>query len=156
MYQPYFDIREKLGEPLWHDANGVPRYVPFAPSESANIYAQFVALMEIRCQGCGKLMLVEANWDVMNATMDLGNPHDNISEELIVWDDKGQNPIPKAGLPKVGEAGAFTYGDAPWHGDNQCSGTTMTTSVNRIVEFWKRVTFDWERMPQHEVHIGEE
>jgi hypothetical protein len=32
MYPLYKDLRERLGEPLWHDAEGVPRYAPFEPS----------------------------------------------------------------------------------------------------------------------------
>ena len=37
MLRDYFDIRSRLGEPLWFDDNGVPRYVPFTPGMAQTI-----------------------------------------------------------------------------------------------------------------------
>jgi hypothetical protein len=34
MFQSYKDIISKLGEPWWHDANGVPRYTRFIPAKA--------------------------------------------------------------------------------------------------------------------------
>ena len=138
MYQPYLDIREKLGRPLWFDEEGVPRYAHFAPRLCANIYADFAALLEIRCQSCGQLFQVAASWCAM--------------DENAVWDEHGNNPRPAEGLPTAESSGYFRYGDAPWHGpnDGQCSGTTMTTDVSEVMQFWRRDDSKWRRDCAHE------
>lgn len=59
MYRLYRDIRDKLGEPLWHDEHGVPRYVAFHPS-MCGVYDVHVALLEIECQGCGEHFQLES------------------------------------------------------------------------------------------------
>jgi hypothetical protein len=149
MYQPYLDIIEKLGAPKWWDENGVPRYEDFEPRLCADIYAKYAALIEIECQGCEKHLAVSASWSLLRNVKD------------IAWDENGKNGQPKEGLPKQGDAGCFGYGDAPWHGhngdfNNQCGGTTMTTSTVRILQCWKRDAFDWLRMPEHEIYVGED
>lgn len=149
MYQPYFDITEKLGTPLWWDENGVPRYQPFEPRLCADIYFRYAALIEIRCQGCGQTFPVAATWSV---TAHIGSRYDD-----VVWDKTGHNPQPKSGLPKERDAGFCCYGDAPFHPlGGQCSGTTMTTSVVRILEFWGREGIEEKRLAEHEVYIGED
>ena len=139
MYQPYHDITKRLGPPRWWDEHGVPRYEPFQPSLCADIYARFAALLTIRCQGCGRLMPVAASWSIR------GNN--------AQWDADGRI-IPKyrGGLPDNNSPGFCDYGDAPWHGDSgQCSGTTMTTDVVAIAQFWQRNDkHEWERNQEHE------
>jgi hypothetical protein len=127
MYRRYPDLREKLGEPLWHDDQGVPRYAPFAP-DLCGVYDRFVALLEIDCQGCGRRFLVAS----------------------------ATQAKPRLGLPTATEEGDFWFGDAPHHANEHgtCVGVTMTTGVCRVVEFWTRDGgdhgFDWRRRPEHE------
>lgn len=155
MYQPYLDILRKLGPPLWWDEEGVPRYDKFAPDLCANIYADYAALIAIRCQGCRRTFPVSSTWSLGRVCL---SPH---GSEHIVWDKNGQNGQPKEGLPKAGDAGCFGYGDAPWHDydggfEGQCSGTTMTTDVVRVLECWGKKSCEWERLKEHEVYIGED
>lgn len=147
MYQPYLDILDKLGEPQWWDENGVPRYVAFNPRECADIYNTFAALLEIRCQSCRKLFRVASTWGILDSLDD------------VQWDATGTIASPKSGFPKDGDSGFCRFGDAPWHPiDGQCSGTTMTTAVHRVVEFWDRrdVRGDGVRVPEYEVYVGED
>ena len=53
MQQAYHDIKDKLGEPLWYDEAGVPRYAEFHPTLANDVYAQEIALLEVACQHCG-------------------------------------------------------------------------------------------------------
>jgi len=138
MYQPYEDILSRLGEPKWWDENGVPRYEDFEPALCADIYAVFAALLEITCQGCGRPLPVSAAWSVC---------------EDALWDKDGKNPLPVEGLPDKEGSGCFGYGDAPWHtheSGGQCSGTTMSTGVTAVLQFWERASTDWERKPVYE------
>jgi hypothetical protein len=157
MYQPYRDILLRLGQPLWWDESGVPRYEPFRPELTANIYAELRALIEIRCQGCQRIIPVSSVWSSMQVIA-----KNSEWEQYIVWDENGKNPLPKDGMPQEKHAGFCGYGDAPWHDydggfQGQCSGTTMGTGVVRVLEFWHRNNqFDWERMPEYEVYIGED
>jgi hypothetical protein len=160
VYQPYLDLLLRLGAPLWWDENGVPRYEPFKPELTANIYAEFRCLIEIRCQGCQRVFPVASVWSVMDIIAHGWEENDSWKEQ-IAYDENGQNPRP-VHMPVAGNAGFCFYGDAPWHDydggfEGQCSGTTMTTSVVRILEFWKRKdSFEWERDAAHEVYIVEE
>lgn len=53
MHTCYADILSRIPEPpLWFDECAVPRYVPFAPNQCANIYAKEAVLVRIACQGC--------------------------------------------------------------------------------------------------------
>ena len=52
MYPIYRDLRDKLGEPIWHDEHGVPRYAEFHPS-LLGIYDDWAVLFVVRCQSCG-------------------------------------------------------------------------------------------------------
>lgn len=140
MYRRYQDIRDRLGEPLWHDDHGVPRYETFHPS-LCGVYDEYVALLEIECQSCGDRMLVTDSWTK--------------SEGIRFWlmqgkpeDDTARFNSPQ--LPTPEDSGNFTYGDMPWH-RNGCGGSTMTTDVAQVVEFWKRNAFcEWERQSQYE------
>lgn len=136
MYRLYEDIRERCGEPLWHDDQGVPRYRPYHPRDGG-IYDRWSALLEIECQGCRRRFLVGDCY----STMDL------------IRDTRDGDPIPAAPvLPTAEHAGWFCFGDAPWHEaeHGQCSGTTMSTGVLRVVEFWAREHFEWVRHPEYE------
>lgn len=152
MYQPYFDITEKLGVPLWWDENGVPRYKEFHPSMSADIYADFVALQEIHCQSCGERFECCASWSLVKACS-TGAPQERLD---LVWDETGKKATPKSGLPSVDGPGFVCFGDAPWHGTQQCSGTTMTTHTSKVLQFWKRASMEWVRDSAYELAWAEE
>ena len=138
MYRLYNDLREKLGEPQWHDEQGVPRYCAYQPS-CGGIYDHWSALLEIDCQACGQLFLVSDSY----STLDLIRQKAGATELR-------QEPV----LPTTSDAGWFSFGDAPWHGEEQCSGTTMSTEVLRVVEFWTRDggphKMEWRRRPEYE------
>lgn len=138
MYRLYEDLRDKLGEPTWHDEQGVPRYCDFHPSRGG-IYDRWCALLEIACQACGQTFLVSDSYsmtDMIRAGWKPGDP----SEPVLPTDGNG--------------GGSFGFGDAPWHGEEQCSGTTMTTDTLRVVEFWTKdggdCGMDWRRRPEFE------
>src|SRR5882724_7909285 len=60
MLQDYPDIRNRLGEPLWYDYNGTPRYDEHQPRLCPDIYARQVVLLRIGCQNeCGFECLVQ-------------------------------------------------------------------------------------------------
>ena len=52
MKQDYGDIISKLGQPVWWDEVGCPRYAPFKPWMTCDFYAKEVALLRIQCQSC--------------------------------------------------------------------------------------------------------
>lgn len=128
MYPTYRDIRTKLGAPLWTDQYGVPRYDEFSPELASEIYDDWVALLEVKCQSCEKVFTCStcvAKFQMVIKRKDIVTEEDIISQ-LIGW------------------------GDAPWHTfegdeasmDGQCAGTTMTTSVIGA-KVWRKDRFDW-------------
>lgn len=52
MKQDYHDILLRLGQPIWWDEAGCPRYTDFDPSLANDFYAKEVALLRIICQHC--------------------------------------------------------------------------------------------------------
>jgi hypothetical protein len=156
MYEPYFDIRERLGEPKWHDSRGVPRYCDFHPRE-AGVYQDWVALLEIRCQACDQPFLVVDDYSRMDVF--------KVAQQRFLR-TPGDLDLEKVdgAMPCAEHPGWFHFGDAPWHGEQQCAGTTMTTGVYRVVEFWskdggepivqcgdgQRRGMEWRRRPEFE------
>src|SRR5579875_874086 len=90
----YRDINRRLGEPLWYDEHGVPRYDPFHP-DLCGVYNDFVALMLVACQSCGRRFRVA--WGVSTAASKLRH--------------EGRAPR----LPTAQDSGSFGYGDPPRH-----------------------------------------
>jgi hypothetical protein len=133
MFQPYRDILERLGDPLWYDWQGVPRYCLYRP-RMQDVYADYDALLEVRCQGCGRTFRVGT-----------------CAPRVLVFSEGGSS---LAMLPSESSIGSFGYGDAPWHADaagHMCSGVTMGAVPIRVVEFWVNEGFNWERCPAFEV-----
>ena len=58
MKTDYSEITNKLGEPLWWDEKGVPRYEPFENHYQCGVYNKAVAYLRIECQNCRKSFFV--------------------------------------------------------------------------------------------------
>ena len=133
MLPDYRDINRRLGEPLWYDEHGVPRYDPFHP-DLCGVYNDFVALMLVACQSCGRRFRVA--WGVSTAASKLRH--------------EGRAPR----LPTAQDSGSFGYGDPPRHdGDGgRCPGETMTCDLIGVLQFWRDDDLKgWRRDPAHEV-----
>ena len=128
MKHDYHDIVGKLGAPLWWDENGTPRYLPFHPDMTPNIYSRETCLMQIRCQECGTLFDVQLSSSIIHHTR----------------------------LAEMAADHRLHYGDPPnsAHGTTECAaGPTMNSIPVRVKEFWVRNRLDWERKPELEVDI---
>ena len=88
MLRSYGDIIEQLGQPLWWDDNGVPRYRKFHP-ELCGVYANIIILLLIKCQHCDK--------------------HFFVAKEISSYDQTTPTPTPKRWWE-------WHYGDPPPHG----------------------------------------
>ncbi len=152
MLNSYDDIRSRIPEsPRWWDENGVPRYVPFTPDETADIYAQECALVLIACQACGAEFLVAFSWPRVG---------------FVRGECKALTPLT---LERVR---SLHYGDPPNVG---CcpAGPTMNCDDLRVLEFWRkggdefteeregmpgRVClpgyFDWRRVRELEISLA--
>lgn len=132
MYPVYRDLRDRLGPPLWHDWQGVPRYDAFQPGHQ-NVYAHHEALVIVRCGSCAE------DFAVGVCTLD----------PLLMLRTLTFEPIV---LPTLENPGWIAWGDAPWHDDGgQCAGTTMVADLIAIVEYWRHDDFEWVRHPELEM-----
>ena len=110
----YHDILSKIGEePQWFDERAVPRFVAFSPDECADIYADEVALAEIRCQGCGRPFRVAFSLSVVSKI--------NAAVQTTLADEI--------------RAKELHYGDPP---NIECcpAGPTMNSEPVRVLEYW--------------------
>lgn len=138
MYPLYKDIKARLGKPKWYDMNGVPRYDDFTPQDAAEIYGEVVALLNVRCQACGKVFKCANTYGLSHAARHAGG---RIAEVMAEFK---KDPLHFV----------TGWGDAPWHDsdgdecgfDSQCAGTTMSTD-SRVVGFWKKESFEWVEQP---------
>ena len=132
MYPIYRDLRDKLGEPLWHDGHGVPRYAEFHPS-LLGIYDDWAALFVVRCQSCGM---------DFDCAAGLATSH-----RLITYPGKPPFAFEERNDPMKVLPHVVGWGDAPWHHDaSQCSGTTMTTMIVRLRQVWRREKSEWSKV----------
>lgn len=125
MKRHYDDILSRIPEPpQWFDEGGVPRFVAFAPDEAANIYAKEVVLLLVECQACEREFKVCLSWSAM---------------------DHVRNIPPLSANPA-----GLEYHDPP---NVECcaAGPTMNSVPIRVLEFWRKERFDWERVPAFEV-----
>lgn len=128
MYISYFDILDRIdAKPTWW-LNGVPRFEPFAPKDT-NVYAREAALIETHCQQCG-------------TRFDVG-----IFQCSAVGDE--------ATLAEGIRNGTLPIGDPP-NIDCCASGPTMTSDLERVLEYWRRdtkVSFEWVRDASLEIEL---
>lgn len=131
----YKDITSRLGEPLWYDRHGVPRYDPFRP-DMCGVYARYVALLDIECQACRKRFRAAVDYC-------------GYESRFIGGDLELKGPQ----LPTAEDEGDFRYGDPPPHdcpGRGLCAGSTMGSVTRRILEFWVKDGFEWTRRREYE------
>lgn len=133
MHNNYSDIISRISDPiLWFDERAVPRFDPFSPNNTANIYADECCLMEIDCQGCKQRFLVamsRTKYDIFMHNCE--SLEQEIRKQII------------------------HYGDPPNIGC--CAGgPTMNCEDVRIVEYWRRdrkSLSGWERVPELEINL---
>lgn len=131
MHQSYDDIRDKLGQPLWWDECGVPRYVEFHPTQCNNIYANEAALLDIACQECHRRFLAAET----HGPQQIMDKTPSLTEQV--------------------KGGLIHYGDPP--NANCCpAGPTMNCLDLHVVQFWSRRLMegrDWTRVPDLEIML---
>lgn len=106
-----------------------------------DVYAKFDCLVEVRCQICGRSFAV-------------GACSDDPVADLCAHGVK----VASAVMPTATDPGFAYWGDAPWHEDGlgQCAGTTMSSELVRVLEFWARdERFEWARMAEREVAFAQ-
>lgn len=122
MYPVYRDLRLRLGVPLWHDQHGVPRYDKFHP-DLLGIYDEWAAAFLVQCQSCQETFPCatgQPNLIFVNGQPEFISDVETFLEQYVHW------------------------GDAPWHdGESQCAGTTMSTSIVKLLSVWHRTSGDW-------------
>jgi hypothetical protein len=128
----YSDITSRIdAAPQWWDENGAPRYCPFGPEHTANIYAREALLLAIQCQDCGCGFSVAMSWSWWPG-------HETSLRELV-------------------EKDAIHYGDPPNTG---CcpAGPTMNSIPKRVLQFWEQhdVVAGWRRVPELEREVSDE
>lgn len=137
MLHHYTDIVSRIAlPPTWWDEHGVPRYCEFEPIATANVYADEAALVEIGCQNCGAGFNVAFTRSRSGLLYVLGRQeYRSIADEI--------------------RAGTLHYGDPPNAG---CcpSGPTMNCDDRRVLQYWKRERFDWERDSSLEIPLDVE
>lgn len=122
-------FQERGEKPLWFDEHGVPRFVPFAPGEVANIYAYEVMLQEIACQNCDKRFNVVLSRSSMDDA--LASVHAKTFNETYT-------PVDWAAAPPH-------YGDPP-NVDCCQVGPSMNVELIGVIEHWRREQFMWSRV----------
>ena len=129
MLPSYKDITDKLGEPIWFDKHGVPRYCEFHPSR-VGVYARLVLYFKIGCQSC------DAKWKVAVDHSKASLQGYRLMENSV---------------------DIFHYGDPPIYGhDADCSaGATMNSVPIQVISLWKfsDMAANWEWIEQKE-HRG--
>lgn len=129
----------KFKTPQWWDENGCPRFATHAPHYCPNIYANEVVLLEIACQQCETHQLVQMCTSSM----------DEARARLM--------RRPFVSLATRVSNGSIHYGDPPHHDDDRgefChAGCTMNCYDLAVIEFWRRVSFDWERVKELEIAL---
>ena len=138
MHHDYEDIRTRIPEPpKWFDESAVPRYVDFAPGQLSNIYAREGALVEVACQACAQRFKVAFS----RCTMD------DVKAKMFGH--------PKTTLATVIKDKTIHYGDPP---NIRCcpAGPTMNSEPLRVLEYWRKDKFDWQRDPALEIDVSDD
>lgn len=93
MNHHYSDIRSRIAEPpTWFDENAVPRYCPFSPDETANIYAKEVVLLRVSCQNCEREFDVCMTWDSGDKISGFSPLSESIPKRILHYGDPPNVP----------------------------------------------------------------
>ena len=169
MHTDYSDITSKIGEPLWYDEHGTPRYCAFSPN-ACGVYVDRVALLEISCQECERLFHVALSTErhpsigsiarqALATNKRIADLLDSLPEptlETLRWALQSI-PLKKQPYPSLETENAWAWGDPPYHtedlNEQPCyAGSTMTSDTLRILEFWEKDTsFSFQRQPEYEI-----
>lgn len=149
----YEDILSRLGEPLWYDYEGVPRYDSFHPN-LCGVYASFVSYNQIACQSCVKKFFVAVeicNFEIPPSFKFPIPPPIGEAQKI----EKVVNKLDSSNFPSPwDQIGSFHYGDPPIH---RCFGDSMNSVPVRIIEFWQKGPLKdtpcWSRIPRFEFEI---
>ncbi|GGX57238.1 hypothetical protein GCM10007385_27620 [Tateyamaria omphalii] len=120
MHTHYRDILDRVSDPvLWFDEAAVPRFEPFSPKLTANIYAQEAVLVRIECQGC------RTEFDVAFTSPAASKP--------IEPDDTRYRKYPL--LQDYISSRKLHYGDPP---NIRCcaAGASMNSIPKTVLEYW--------------------
>jgi hypothetical protein len=119
----FYDITSKLGEPLWWNENGVPRYCEFN-IDCITPYSIECALVKIRCQSCHKeyvVSIIRLPW------YDLDTIQDKILNKNL------------------------HYGDPP-NTECCLSGCTMNSDTLEVLQYWYlNKNLEWMRDNKYEI-----
>lgn len=130
----YRDILERIPEPpSWFDEYAVPRWGKFEPDSAANIYAREVVLLGIACQNCRRRFKVCMSAGAHDAVFGPFRGSARTLAERVHSRDIG-------------------YGDPP-NIDCCPSGPTMSSDAKRVLQFWRKESGDWERVPELEIDL---
>lgn len=182
MKTDYSEITNKLGEPLWWDEKGVPRYEPFENHYQCGVYNKAVAYLRIECQNCRKSFFV-TSVIAYNAGFSqfvqkrLERIKNLLSEEMVSHENlqkafnEHEEDFYQIERPKLNNVGDFYYKDPPNHG---CIGDTMGSIEREVLQYWepdltttkdstennlgnpidiKVISDDWIRSPKHEIDV---
>jgi hypothetical protein len=156
MHCHYKDILKLADKaPKWFDENAVPRFCAFAPDECANIYADEVVLLLIRCQNCHhpfRVCISTSHSERMIQTV-----------RMRAW---GETLDPSKKVEEIGPLATriqgLHYGDPP---NISCcpAGPTMGSDPIKVIEFWDRLdpmdrrgNREWKRRRELEVRLDDE
>lgn len=138
-YEDIFALADRLGEkPRWFDEHGVPRFCEHHPRHCPDIYATEAALVLISCQRCALEIHVQMS----------RSSGDDLRTDLM--------KLPPTTLADQVRGGTIHYGDPPSHdsdGEYCHAGCTMNCWDLRILEFWTRASWDWERVTALEIEL---
>jgi hypothetical protein len=109
--------------PYWWDADGVPRFLPFAP-HMMGVTDNLAVLVAVECVGCGVVFHVGASFQRFALFLG-GTVHQDV-ESL---------------------AKNFVYGEPPQHG---CRGDDQFVHEIAVLEAWEKYSYGvWERFPEY-------
>ncbi|MFL4470856.1 hypothetical protein ACERZ8_13540 [Tateyamaria armeniaca] len=104
---------------MWFDEAAVPRFEPFSPQQTANIYAYEAVLVRIECQGC------QHPFDVAFTSTAASKPLPKV--------ERADRSYPL--LRDYIRAGQLHYGDPP---NIECcaAGASMNSVPRQVLEYW--------------------
>lgn len=150
---------EKLGEPIWYDENGTPRYCEFNP-QYCYPYARVVAFFEIQCSHCEKIFKVATSTDLLNEydkDFNIERLKSIINNPQVI---NKVNDLYEV-IDQYPELSLFDYGDPPFHWKDKnlnepCMGyasSSFTTKILAVYEWNLNKDLKWIKLNEKEISI---